>query len=124
MVASNRTSAHVLGTLWDKMASVIHDEKATLGTDHCDIGMRICRKWKFSPIIQDGVLRHHNPLYDSEFSFTGALIFVSHFLSVSDPSGEILSSLMASEVLNKLALAPSDFDKAKEMYKSRTSNNI
>ena len=124
MVANNRTSAHVLGTLWDKMASVIHDEKATLGTDHCDIGMRICRKWNFSSIVQDGVLRHHSPLYDSEFSFAGALIFVSHFLSVSDPSGEILSSLMASEVLNKLALTSSDFDKARDIYKSRALNNI
>ncbi len=124
MVASNRTSAHVLGTLWDKMASVIHDEKTILGTDHCDIGMRICQKWNFSSIIQEGVLRHHNPLYDSEFSFAGALIFVSHFLSVSDPSGEILSSLMASDVLKKLALASSDFDKAKEMYKSRAFKKI
>jgi len=124
MVASNRTSAHVLGTLWDKMASVIHDENATLGTDHCEIGMRICQKWNFSSIIQDGVLRHHSPIYDSEFSFAGALIFVSHFLSVSDPSGEILSSLMASEVLNKLALTSSDFDKARDIYKSRALNNI
>jgi len=124
MVTSNRTSAHVLGTLWDKMASVIHDEKITLGTDHCDIGMRICRKWHFSSIVQEGVLRHHSPLYDSEFSFAGALIFVSHFLSVSDPSGEILSSLMASDVLNKLALTSIDFDKAREIYKSRALNNI
>jgi len=124
MVASNRTNAHVLGTLWDKMASVIHDEKTTLGTDHCDIGMRICRKWNFSSIVQEGVLRHHSPLYDSEFSFAGALIFVSHFLSVSDPSGEILSSLMASDVLNKLALTSIDFDKARGIYKSRALNNI
>jgi HD-like signal output (HDOD) protein len=124
MVASNRTSAHVLGTLWDKMASVIHDEKVTFGTDHCEIGMRICQKWNFSSLIQEGVLRHHSPIYDSEFNFAGALIFVSHFLSVSDPSGEILTSLMASEVLNKLALTSSDFDKARGIYKSRALNNI
>ena len=124
MVASNRTSAHVLGTLWDKMASVIHDEKLTLGTNHCDIGMRICRKWNFSPIIQEGVLRHHTPLFDSDFSFAGAIIFISHFLSASDPSGEILSTLMASEVLAKLNLTSTDFDKAKKIYKSRALNSI
>lgn len=124
MVASNRTSAHVLGTLWDKMASVIHDEKLTLGTNHCDIGMRICRKWNFSPIIQEGVLRHHTPLFDSDFSFAGALIFISHFLSASDPSGEILSTLIASEVLAKLNLTSTDFDKAKNIYKSRALNSI
>ena len=27
MVATHRTSAHVLGTLWDKMASVVYEEK-------------------------------------------------------------------------------------------------
>jgi HD-like signal output (HDOD) protein len=124
MVASNRTSAHVLGTLWDKMASVIHDEKLTLGTNHCDIGMRICRKWNFSPIIQEGVLRHHTPLFDSDFSFAGALIFISHFLSASDPSGEILSTLMASEVLAKLNLTSADFNKARNIYRSRAQNSI
>ena len=124
MVASNRTSAHVLGTLWDKMASVIHDEKLTLGTNHCDIGMRICRKWNFSPIIQEGVLRHHTPLFDSDFSFAGAIIFISHFLSASDPSGEILSTLIASEVLAKLNLTSTDFDNAKNIYKSRVLNSI
>ena len=124
MVASNRTSAHVLGTLWDKMASVIHDEKATLGTNHCDVGMQICRKWNFSPVIQDGVLRHHTPLIDSDFSFPGALIFISHFLSASDPSGEILSTLLAPEVLAKLNVSVADFDKARKMYKSRTTNSI
>ena len=124
MVASNRTSAHVLGTLWDKMASVVHDEKLTLGTNHCDIGMRICRKWNFSPIIQEGVLRHHTPLFDSDFSFAGAIIFISHFLSASDPSGEILSTLIASEVLAKLNLTSTDFNKARKIYKSRALNSI
>jgi HD-like signal output (HDOD) protein len=124
MVASNRTSAHVLGTLWDKMASVIHDEKTELGTNHCDIGMRICRKWNFSPIIQEGVLRHHTPLFDSDFSFAGAVIFISHFLSASDPSGDILSTLMASDVLGRLNLKSTDFDKARDIYKSRTLNSI
>lgn len=124
MVASNKINAHVLGTLWDRMVSAIHDEKLALGTDHCDIGMRICRKWNFSSIIQEGVFRHHTPLINSDFSVAGALIFISHFLSASDPSGEILSSLLASEVLAKLNLSPTEFDKARNVYKSRAQNSI
>jgi len=123
MVASNRTSAHVLGTLWDKMASVVYDEKAALGTNHCDVGMEICRKWNFSPIIQEGVLRHHTPLINSDFSLPGALIFTSHFLSASDPSGEILSTLSAAEIVTRLKLSAADFDKARDIYKSRTENS-
>jgi len=123
MVASNRTSAHVLGTLWDKMASVVHDEKATLGTNHCDVGMQICRKWNFSPIIQEGVLRHHTPLINSDFSFPGALIFISHFLSASDPSGDILSTLSAAEIVTNLNLSAANFDRARDIYKSRSGNS-
>jgi len=112
----------VLGTLWDKMASVVHDEKATLGTNHCDVGMRICHKWNFSPIVQEGVLRHHTPLINSDFSLPGALIFISHFLSASDPSGDILSTLSAAEVVTHLSLSAADFDKARGIYKSRTKD--
>jgi HD-like signal output (HDOD) protein len=124
MVASDRTSAHVLGTLWDKMASVVHDEKVTLGTNHCDVGVQICHKWNFSPIIQEGVLRHHTPLINSDFSLPGALIFISHFLSASDPSGEIVSTLLAADVVTRLKLSVDDFDKARNIYKSRTENSL
>jgi len=124
MVADNKSSAHVLGTLWDKMASVVYEEKATLGMDHCDVGMRICRKWNFSPLIQEAVLRHHTPLVNGDFSFSGALIFIAHFLSASDPSGEIISTVSASEILVNLQLSPDDFDKARQMYKSRTRNSL
>ena len=123
MVASNRTSARVLGTLWDKMVSVVHDEKASIGTNHCEVGTRICRKWNFSPIIQEAVLRHHTPLCNGDFSFAGALIFISHFVSMSDPSGEILATLLATQVLSKLDLSETDFEKAKQMYRSRAGGS-
>ncbi len=124
MVARNRTKAHILGTLWDKMASVVYDEAAAVGMNHCDVGAKICRKWRFSPVIEEGVLRHHSPLVDSDFSFPGALIFVSHFLSASDPSGDIISTVSASDVLSRLGLRGGDFDKARAMYKSRTEEKL
>ncbi|MHC4207740.1 MAG: HDOD domain-containing protein [Planctomycetota bacterium] len=123
MVAANKTNGRVLGTLWDRMVSVIHEERAELGMDHCDVGARICRRWKFSPVIQDAVLRHHSPIMNGDFSFAGALIFISHFVSASDPSGEILATLLATKVLNKLDLTPIDFEKARDQYESRTQNS-
>jgi HD-like signal output (HDOD) protein len=123
MVAGNKTSGRVLGTLWDRMVSVIHEERAELGMDHCDVGARICRKWNFSPVIQDAVLRHHSPIMNGDFSFAGALIFLSHFVSASDPSGEILATLLATKVLSKLDLTPVDFEKARDQYESRTQSN-
>ncbi len=123
MVACNKNSGRVLGTLWDRMVSVIHEERAELGMDHCDVGARICRRWNFSPIIQEAVLRHHSPIMNGDFSFAGALIFLSHFVSASDPSGEILATLLATKILNKLDLTPVDFEKAKEQYESRRCNS-
>jgi len=123
MVAGNKTGARVLGTLWDRMVSIVHDEKAELGMDHCDVGARICRKWNFSPVIQEAVLRHHSPIMNGDFSFAGALIFLSHFVSASDPSGEILATLLATKVLNKLDLTAVDFERARDQYESRMRNN-
>jgi len=123
IVADNKTSARVLGTLWDRMVSVVHEEKAELGMDHCDVGARICRRWNFSPVIQEAVLRHHSPIMNGDFSFAGSLIFLSHFVSASDPSGEILASLLASNVLRKLDLNPVDFEKARDQYESRTQSS-
>ena len=123
MVAGNKTSGRVLGTLWDRMVSVVYEEKAELGMDHCDVGARICRRWNFSPVIQEAVLRHHSPIMNGDFSFAGALIFLSHFVSASDPSGEILATLLATKILNKLDLTPVDFEKAKDQYESRTQNS-
>jgi len=123
MVACNKNSGRVLGTLWDRMVSVIHEERAELGMDHCDVGARICRRWNFSSVIQEAVLRHHSPILNGDFSFAGALIFLSHFVSASDPSGEILATLLATKILNKLDLTPVDFEKAKEQYESRRCNS-
>jgi HD-like signal output (HDOD) protein len=123
LAGSNRTSAHVLGTLWDKMASIVHDEQAALGTNHCEVGTLICKKWNLSAVIQEGVSRHHTPLIDGDFSFLGGLIFISHFLSFSDPSGDIISTALPDELFEELNLSRADFDKAKEVYNSRTQHD-
>lgn len=120
LVASGTAGAHVLGTLWDRMSSILQEEKDAVGTNHCEVGMQICRKWNLSPVIQEGVLRHHTPLFDSDFSFPGAIIFVAHFLSFSDPSGDIISTSLPSELFDRLKLTLKDFERAKEIYQSRT----
>jgi HD-like signal output (HDOD) protein len=120
LVASDRTGAHVLGTLWDRMSSILQEEKETVGTNHCEVGMRICRKWKLSPVIQEGILRHHTPLFDNDFSLPGAVIFVAHFLSFSDPSGDIISTSLPPELFDRLKITSRDFERAKEIYQNRT----
>jgi HD-like signal output (HDOD) protein len=117
--ATGNTGSRVLGTMWDRMSSVVNEEAAELGTNHCDVGARICSRWNLSPVVQEAVKRHHTPFGDGDFSFGGALIFISHFIADSDPSGEILATLLSTQVLGKLNLSTADFEKARSLYQSR-----
>ena len=53
MLASNRTSVPLMGTSWDEMISIVHNEKEVLGLNHCDVGMQLCSKWNFSPLLNE-----------------------------------------------------------------------
>lgn len=118
MIASNRISVPLMGTSWDKMISIVHDEKEIIGMDHCEVGMQLCSNWNFSPILNEGVLRHHTPLLGDDFNLTGAVIFVSHFVSFSDFTGQMLVEMLPAELLDRVNLSKNAFQKAQEIYNS------
>jgi len=119
MVAGNRLSVRLMGTSWDKMISVLPDEKRIMGLNHCEVGMQLCKKWNFSPVLQEGVLRHHTPLENAEFSFPGGIIFVAHFVSYSDLTGDILSTMLGTVFLANLNLPLTSFAKAQRVFHAR-----
>jgi len=123
MLASNKATVHLMGTSWDKMLTVTHNEKEIIGMNHSDVGMQLCLKWHFSIILQEAVLRHHAPLIRHDFSFPGAMIFVSHFVSFSDLTGEILSSMLEPELLSYLNLTVVNFGKAHKMFQTLYSHH-
>jgi HD-like signal output (HDOD) protein len=118
MVASSKTGVRLMGTSWDKMKSVAHDEKEILGLNHCEVGMQLCRKWNFSRLLQDGVLRHHTPLIKNDLNYLGGLIFVSHFISFSDFTGQIISTTLGKELLEAMDLTEKEFLEAQQIYES------
>ncbi len=122
MLAGNKLTSPLMGTQWNMMKSIVHDERELLGMDHCQIGMQICKKWNFSPLLQDGVLKHHSPLVGGDFNLLGAIIFTSHFVACSDFTGDMLSSILPVELLDRLNLTLTDFEKAKVEYLSRVAN--
>ena len=73
------------------MLSIVHEEREILGMDRCIVGEQICKKWSFSSFMQEGILRHHTPLLDDDFSYLGAIIFLAHFVTNSDFTGEMIS---------------------------------
>ncbi len=69
--------------------------------------------------MQEGVLRHHTPLIKKDFSYLGALIFVSHFISYSDFTGQIISTVLGRELLEAMELTPQEFIEAQQIYELR-----
>jgi HD-like signal output (HDOD) protein len=122
MLAANRTTTPLMGTQWSQMESIVEQEKQLLGMDHCEIGMGICKKWNFSASLQQGVLRHHSPLINDDFNLLGAIIFIAHFVTCSDFTGQMLSSMLPAELLQRLKLNETDFEKARVEYLQRRSN--
>ena len=116
LVASDKKTVHLMGTSWDKMKSVAHDEKKILGLNHCEVGMQLCRKWNFSKLMQDGILRHHTPLIKNDLNYLGGLIFVSHFISYSDFTGQIISTTLGQELLEAINLTEKKFLEAQQIY--------
>jgi HD-like signal output (HDOD) protein len=119
LLAADRTTAHLIGTPWDKMTSMVRDERELLGMDHCLVGQQICRKWSFAPYVQEGVLRHHSPLIEDDLSYLGGIIFLTHFVTCSDFTGEMLSRVLPIDLCDRLGLARDDIQKAREQYLSR-----
>ncbi len=116
MLASNKLTTPLMGTQWDMMESIVNDERDLLGMDHCQIGMQLCKKWNFSPLMQQAVLRHHSPLVDNDFNYLGALIFTAHFVTCSDFTGQMLTKILPADVLDRLRLTETGFNKARKQY--------
>ncbi len=117
LLASDRFNAPLIGTTVKKMATIDHDERRLLGLDHCEVGWQICRRWNFSDVLQEAVLRHHTPVKENTFSFPGAFVFLAHFVSHSDVSGNILSKMLPHELLAPMNLTIENLVAARKMLR-------
>ena len=115
-LASDQKGARLMGTSPEKMATVTQEEDKVSGLNHCEVGKQVCHKWDFSENLFQAVERHHTPLIDNDFSFSGSLLFVSHFISGSDFTGEIITQIFPPELFDNLNLTPELFDEACRRY--------
>lgn len=123
ILLSDRTTAPLLGTPCALMNTIVDQEQKLLGMDHCRVGMQLCKKWNFSDLLQQAVLRHHSPLIDNNFDYLGAIIFTAHFVASSGFTGETLASMLPYELLDRLNLTPEGFNKTQQVYFARMSEN-
>lgn len=118
LIVSNSTSTPLAGVTWEHMISIVHDEKRVVGMNHCEVGQQICERWNFTPFLQEGVLRHHTPLIERDFSFPGTVLFLAHFVAGSDFTGEILERMVPPELFARIGLTPAGFAEAQELYRA------
>ena len=122
LIATDDLGARLVGTSAERMLAVVRDEEGMAGLNHCDIGQQICSQWNFSPILREGVLRHHTPVRKNDVSQPGSFIFLAHFIGLSDFTGQILSSLIHKEVFDSLGITPAQMDDARRLYRERVVN--
>jgi HD-like signal output (HDOD) protein len=123
MLLSNRTTAPLLGTPCEMMNTIVEQEQKVMEMDHCRVGMQLCKKWNFSQLLQQAVLRHHSPLINGDFDYLGAVIFTCHFVACSDFTGDTLAAMLPYELLSKLNLTPDSFVKIQQIYFARISES-
>jgi HD-like signal output (HDOD) protein len=123
ILLSNKVTAPLLGTPCSMMETIVGQEQKLLGIDHCRVGMQLCKKWNFSDLLQQAVLRHHSPLIDSDFDYLGGIIFTAHFVACSDLTGQTLVSMLPGELLDRLNLTTDGFNEIQQIYFARMSKN-
>ncbi len=116
MIAADSRNASLMGTSPERMRQVVHDEQEAYGMNHCDIGAMLFHQWRFSPVMQNGILRHHTPLLTNDFSLAGAIIFVSHFVTMDDFTGEIVANMLEPGLLARLDMDANGLNEAKRIY--------
>ncbi len=104
LAAAQPENAVLLGTSPERMAQVIKDEQTAFGLNHCHIGWELFHKWNFPAVMQQGVLRHHTPLINQDFSKPGAIVFIAHFVTMSDFTGEIIANMLGPALLECLGI--------------------
>lgn len=87
----------------DRMEALIALERDVVGMDHCEVGMRICRKWLYPEHLCEAVHRHHTPLVD-EINVEAACILLAHFLVMYDLPDTFVVSVFKPDVLQFLGL--------------------
>ena len=114
MIAGEPKAASLVGTSPDRLDEIVKSEEEAYGMNHCHIGEKLYKKWRVSKIMSEGILRHHTPIVDDDVCLPGAIIFVSHFVTMSDFTGEIIAKMLPNNLLDALHLTPKDIDQARK----------
>ncbi len=121
-LARNQTGITLMGPDLKQMTTITDYEKNVIGLNHCEVGADICRKWNLSEKLREAVARHHSPILgEDNFSFSGSILFLAHFVAGDDFTGEIIAQIIPESLFERLGLNMELFDQAKQLYREQTN---
>jgi len=116
--AQDGSTANLLGTPPDRLMGILDEERAAWGLDHCRLGHGLFEKWRLADELKEGILRHHSPLIDHDYSFWGAVIFLAHFVTMSQFTGDEMMRFLPAQLFRELSLRAADLDEARRLISS------
>jgi putative nucleotidyltransferase with HDIG domain len=90
----------------EEMEAIILNEQEKWGIDHCEIGSRICHKWRFPEVFESCIRWHHRPVHGDSFDAGSAIIFLAHILTVPGIGAEAIATALPPARLDELHLTP------------------
>lgn len=66
--------------LVERGANILDVENMFFGTNHCDVGFLLAKKWQLPVVVNNGIKYHHNPQFSSMANFA-YIVYVANKLA-------------------------------------------
>lgn len=117
LLATNQHNATLSGIPWKDRQQLIAMEEEVYGLHHCEVGMRICKHWKFPDTLAEGIGLHHRPVYGNRLCVLAAYIFLGELLVIDDLPIDIISKEFPAWALEQLGLTHKKMEDAKRLFR-------
>jgi len=115
MIVGEASLAELMGQTYETFSHVVENEQELLGIDHCEIGMKICKKWQFPAHLQRTILCHHTPI-ENGVCEEAAAVFLAHFISMESFPDEMLLKIYSPDIQEQLGFSEEIILSAKELF--------
>jgi putative nucleotidyltransferase with HDIG domain len=66
----------------DQGHTILEDERAVVGTDHCTVGGLLATRWKFPEDVKQAIVEHHTVLtHEAHLTRLSAIVQITHYLA-------------------------------------------
>lgn len=84
--------------------------------DACEVGMRVCEKWHFPPVLTQAIGRHHRPVIGDDVNYVALIVYLSEFLIIENLSVQVILADFDPVLLDRLRLTAPVLNRARDNY--------